>query len=101
MRLKVVPPPTIVLFGGGFHGNRISFPYSSMAIGGELYSVRKLTEYRNAGDAVEKRIARIALHQSIVHDRFRAMRSDCASMLEESDWTPWHRIPGARIEASR
>jgi hypothetical protein len=70
-------------------------------IAGQVYTVRKLTEYRNEGDRVEKRIAYLAIHSSIKHDKFRANRAEYAMLLADDDWTEWHRIPGSKLKGSR
>lgn len=101
MRYKVVPPPLLLLLGGPFNMERRSFHGLVTDFGGSAYTVRKLIEYRNAGDSVEKRVAHIATHQSINAEKFRANRAEYAMLLGDGDWTPWHGIPGAYLGRSR
>jgi hypothetical protein len=101
MRMRVVPPPSLLLIGGPFAGDRRAFHGMATEIAGEVYTVRKLTEYRNDGDRVEKRIAYLAIHSSIQHDKFRAARAEYAMLLADDDWTAWQRIPGAKVGGSR
>jgi hypothetical protein len=101
VRMRVVPPPSLLLIGGPFAGDRRAFHGMATEIAGQVYTVRKLTEYRNEGDRVEKRIAYLAIHSSIKHDKFRANRAEYAMLLADDDWTEWHRIPGSKLKGSR